>query len=85
MSLIFSTSTFAATGYVKWYNTTKGYGFITPFDVEVTEGKDTNVFVEKQDLEAAEIEDLEDGQCVTFDVVKVNENFFTAENLLFCN
>jgi CspA family cold shock protein len=52
-----------ATGTVKWFNATKGYGFIAPQDG----GKD--VFVHISALEAAGIPGLSDGQKVTYEVV----------------
>jgi CspA family cold shock protein len=52
-----------ANGTVKWFNTTKGYGFIMPGDG----GKD--VFVHITAVQAAGLRGLNDGQKVTFDVV----------------
>ncbi|MEZ5938295.1 MAG: cold-shock protein [Hyphomonadaceae bacterium] len=49
------------TGTVKWYNSTKGYGFIEP----ESGGKD--VFVHASALEAAGIRGLVDGQKVSFE------------------
>jgi CspA family cold shock protein len=51
-----------ATGTVKWYNPSKGYGFIAPEDG----GKD--VFVHATALEAAGIRALNDGQRVSFEL-----------------
>src|SRR5215469_18420719 len=51
-----------ATGTVKWFNATKGYGFIASQDG----GKD--VFVHISALEAAGIRDLNDGQKVIYEV-----------------
>ena len=51
-----------ATGTVKWFNTTKGYGFIMPQDG----GKD--VFVHASALEDAGIRSLNEGQRVSFDI-----------------
>ena len=51
-----------ATGTVKWFNTTKGYGFIMPQDG----GKD--VFVHITAVQAAGLRGLDEGQKVTFDV-----------------
>ena len=51
-----------ATGTVKWYNETKGYGFIQPDNG----GKD--VFVHATALERAGMRSLKDGQKVTYEV-----------------
>ena len=51
-----------ATGTVKWFNSTKGYGFIQPDDG----GKD--VFVHATALEAAGVRNLNDGQAVSFEL-----------------
>ena len=50
-----------ATGTVKWFNATKGYGFIQPDDG----GKD--VFVHATALERAGMRGLVQGQKVSFD------------------
>jgi CspA family cold shock protein len=52
-----------ATGTVKWFNATKGYGFIAPQDG----GKD--VFVHISALEAARIGNLKEGQRISYEVV----------------
>ncbi len=52
----------STTGTVKWFNTTKGYGFIQPEDG----GKD--VFVHITALEKAGLKTLEDGQKVSFEL-----------------
>ncbi len=49
-------------GTVKWYNETKGYGFIQP----ETGGKD--VFVHATALERAGLRGLREGQKVTFEM-----------------
>ena len=51
-----------ATGTVKWYNGTKGYGFIQPD----SGGKD--VFVHASALERAGLRGLAEGQKVSYDV-----------------
>ncbi|MDG2523110.1 cold-shock protein [Caulobacter sp. 73W] len=51
-----------ATGTVKWFNTTKGYGFIQPDDG----GKD--VFVHISAVERAGLRSLNDGQKVTYEL-----------------
>jgi len=52
-----------ATGTVKWFNATKGFGFIQPDDG----GKD--VFVHISAVERAGLRDLAEGQKVVYDVV----------------
>ena len=52
------------TGTVKWYNDQKGFGFIQPD----TGGKD--VFVHATALEQAGMRGLQEGQKVSFDVVR---------------
>jgi CspA family cold shock protein len=51
-----------ATGTVKWFNTTKGYGFIVPEDGQ------KDVFVHISAVEKAGLRTLTEGQRVTFDV-----------------
>jgi CspA family cold shock protein len=51
-----------AQGTVKWFNGTKGYGFIAPDDG----GND--VFVHISAVEAAGLRSLNEGQKVSFDV-----------------
>ena len=50
------------TGTVKWFNATKGFGFIAP------EGGAKDVFVHVTALERAGLRGLEDGQAVSFDI-----------------
>ncbi|MCA7117938.1 MAG: cold-shock protein [Acidibrevibacterium sp.] len=52
-----------ATGTVKWFNATKGFGFIVPQDG----GKD--VFVHITAVQAAGLRGLNEGQKVTYEVV----------------
>ena len=51
-----------ATGTVKWYNSTKGYGFIEPSDG----GKD--VFVHVSAVEGAGMNGLNEGQKISYEV-----------------
>jgi CspA family cold shock protein len=63
-----------ATGTVKWFNATKGYGFIAPQDGT------KDVFVHISALEAAGIRGLNDGQKVTYEVV-IERGKEAAKNL----
>ena len=55
-----------ATGTVKWFNATKGFGFIMPSDG----GKDVkDVFVHITAVQAAGLKGLNDGQAISYDVV----------------
>ena len=44
------------TGVVKWFNATKGYGFVEPSD------KSNDVFLHISAVEAIGLSDLKDGQ-----------------------
>ena len=63
-----------ATGTVKWFNPTKGYGFIQP----QSGGKD--VFVHISAVERAGLSTLNEGQQVEFEVVS-SRGKEAAENL----
>jgi cold shock protein len=52
------------TGIVKWFNPAKGYGFIQP------DGGGGDVFVHVSAVERAGLSTLQDGQKVTFDIVR---------------
>lgn len=52
------------TGTVKWFNTTKGYGFIQPDEGNV------DVFVHISAVERAGMRQLVEGQKVSYDIVK---------------
>lgn len=51
-----------AVGTVKWFNATKGYGFIAP------DGGGKDVFVHVTAVEAAGLPGLSDGQRVSYDI-----------------
>ena len=51
------------TGTVKWFNATKGYGFITP------ENGGQDVFVHISAVERAGLRELRDGQVVSYELV----------------
>ena len=52
----------SGTGTVKWFNSTKGYGFIQP------DGGGADLFVHISAVEQAGLRELRDGQAVSFDV-----------------
>jgi cold shock protein len=64
-----------ANGTVKWFNSTKGFGFIAP----ANGGKD--VFVHISAMERAGIRQLDDGQAVTFDIEAGRDGRESAINL----
>lgn len=64
-----------ANGTVKWFNATKGFGFIAP----AGGGKD--IFVHISAVERAGLRGLNDGQAVTFDVESGRDGRESATNL----
>jgi cold shock protein len=62
------------TGTVKWFNATKGYGFIQP------QGGGKDVFVHISAVERAGLSSLNEGQTVEFEIVS-NKGKAAAENL----
>ena len=63
-----------ATGTVKWFNATKGYGFIQP------QGGGKDVFVHISAVERAGLSSLNEGQQIEYEVV-ANRGKESAENL----
>jgi CspA family cold shock protein len=61
-------------GTVKWFNPTKGYGFIKP------QGGDRDVFVHISAVERAGLTTLNENQTVEYDLVE-NRGKQSAENL----
>ena len=50
------------TSTVKWFNATKGYGFVEPSD------KSKDVFLHISALEAIGLSDLQDGQKISYNI-----------------
>ena len=63
-----------AKGTVKWFNATKGFGFIAP------EGGKKDVFVHISAVERAGLSTLNEGQTVEYELV-TNRGKTSAENL----
>lgn len=64
-----------ATGTVKWFNATKGFGFIQPDDGS------KDVFVHISAVEKSGMGTLNEGQKVAFELVKGQNGKASAENL----
>ena len=64
-----------ATGTVKWFNGTKGYGFIQPDDGS------KDVFVHISAVERAGMGTLSEGQKVSFDLQRGQQGKMSADNL----
>jgi len=62
-------------GTVKWFNTTKGYGFIAP------EGGGSDIFVHISAVEQSGLTGLADDQKVTFDLIEGRDGRQMAGNI----
>lgn len=64
-----------ATGTVKWFNPTKGFGFIEPQDGS------KDVFVHITAVQQAGLQGLDEGQTVEYELVSGRDGKSSAENL----
>ena len=64
------------TGTVKWFNLTKGFGFIEP------EGGGNDVFVHISAVERAGLSTLNEGQKIDFEITPGQNGKSSAENLV---
>lgn len=65
----------AIRGTVKWFNPTKGFGFIEPEDGS------KDAFVHISAVERSGLSGLQDGQKVTFELISGRDGKMAAENL----
>ena len=63
-------------GTVKWFNSTKGFGFIAPDDGA------TDVFVHISAVERAGLRSLAEGQKVSFDIVQDRKSGKNSADIL---
>lgn len=63
-----------ASGTVKWFNATKGYGFVAP------SGGGKDVFVHISAVERAGLSTLNEGQSIEYEIV-ANKGKESAENI----
>ena len=67
------------TGTVKWFNPTKGYGFIKPDD------SDNDVFVHISAVERAGLNTLQDGQKITYELAEDRQGRVSADSLVLAD
>jgi CspA family cold shock protein len=64
-----------STGTVKWFNATKGFGFIQPDDGTA------DVFVHISDVERSGLGNLQEGQKISFELTRGKNGKSSATNL----
>jgi CspA family cold shock protein len=64
-----------ATGTVKWFNATKGYGFIKPDDGS------NDVFLHISDVQRSGLQDVREGDKLEFDLQRGQQGKVSACNL----
>ena len=65
-NLLFKKNIMKTTGTVKWFNSTKGYGFIAP------DNGSKDVFIHASAVQAAGLEGLDDNQKIEFERFRAN-------------
>lgn len=63
------------TGKIKWFNTTKGYGFIQPME------GGSDIFLHISELENAGIDRINDGDPVQFEISKGKNGRISATSI----
>ncbi len=66
---------FMSNGTIKWFNATKGYGFIQPED------GGADVFVHISDVERAGIKNLREGDKLSYELMQGQRGKVSATNL----
>ena len=69
-------------GVVKWFDAKKGYGFIISPEVTDDEGKPQDVFVHWTKIQMEGFKKLEQGEEVSFDLVRTPESKPQADNVI---
>lgn len=64
-----------STGTVKWFNATKGYGFIKPDDGS------NDVFLHISDVQRSGLQEVRDGDKLEFDIQRGQQGKLSACNL----
>jgi CspA family cold shock protein len=71
----FDQESFVVTGTVKWFNATKGFGFIQPEDGS------KDVFVHITAVQSSNLPTLTEGQKVQFELIRGKDGRVSAGNL----
>jgi CspA family cold shock protein len=73
--ILFDRNIPVSNGTIKWFNATKGYGFIQPEDGT------SDVFVHISDMQRSGIAELREGDKITYDVQRGQQGKISACNL----
>jgi CspA family cold shock protein len=73
--ILFDRNNPVSNGTIKWFNATKGYGFIQPEDGT------SDVFVHISDMQRSGIAELREGDKLTYDVQRGQQGKMSACNL----